>query len=598
MRSAGCAAGGSSLYDRIISVENLFAAFYEFRKGKRHKEDVPEFEYGLEKNIFQLRRELKKFVYQPLSPKIFKVSEPKPRFIQAACVRDRIVHRALVRIINPIFDPAFIYDSYACRTRKGTLNAVKRLEDFWRKESRNYTRKIYLLKADIRKYFDSIDHVILLEIIKKRITCPKTLWLIKRILAAQPVNCRRIKVERDKGLPIGNLTSQLFANIYLHEFDEFVKHGLKMKFYIRYVDDFIIVSKDRVYLVSLLESIENFLKQSLRLDLHPVKRKIFSSRSGVDFLGYFIRPYYKVIRFGNIRRFLGKVNRYKRTGRWREKKEQSLAAWMGYAGQCDSYNLLKNIRLQLAVLCLFCFMPGCSSYNIKPHPIRGNLSSQAALNLVFCPLNYRDKEIFLEDTRALIDGLKRVKPFDEFIQRIGFYYVIPSRKEEKLIFNEEDGFPPLKVRRDFLSDISGHLKFGYKLIIIDASGWGSCAELSSPGKVSLIILGRGRYKNNNAFTKGFLHELGHSLGLRDEGLKSEAGRCPPGPPNCATSKEEAEKWWGDLTGSSRGVRYINGCCGNKDYIRPTIASLMNDSDKAEDFGPVNERFLRDGLRTL
>lgn len=344
MRLAGCAVDGLSLYERIISVENLFSAFYEFRQGKRHKEEVPEFEYDLEKNIFQLRRELRKFTYQPLAPKVFKVSEPKSRFIQAACVRDRIVHRAIVRIINPIFEPGFIYDSYACRINKGTLNAVRRLEKFWRKESKNYTQKIYFFKGDIRKYFDSIDHNVLLEIIKRRISCPRTIWLIKKILKRQPTNCKGIKVEQGKGLPISNLTSQLFANIYLNEFDEFLKHKLRARFYIRYVDDFIIVSKDRAYLATLIEPIENFLKEHLRLDLHPVKRKIFSSRSGFDFLGYFIKPYYKIIRFGNIKRFLRRINRYKKAGKWQEKKEQSLAAWVDYAGQGNSYNLLKNIR--------------------------------------------------------------------------------------------------------------------------------------------------------------------------------------------------------------------------------------------------------------
>jgi retron-type reverse transcriptase len=342
---AGCAVDGSSLYKRIISVENLFFAFYEFRKGKRQKEEVPEFEYDLEKNIFQLRRELKKFTYEPLTSKVFKISEPKPRFIQAARVRDRVVHRALVRQINPVFEPAFISDSYACRIDKGTLNAVKRLEKFWIKESKNYTRKIYFLKADIRKYFDSIDHKVLIAIIKKRIFCPKTIWLIKKILKNQQASCKGIKIEQGKGLPIGNLSSQLFANIYLNELDWFVKHNLRLKFYIRYVDDFIIVSKDRAYLVSLIEPIESFLKNHLKLDLHPVKRKIFSSRSGVDFLGYFIRPYYKIIRFGNIKRFLKRINRYKKTGNWQEKKEQSLAAWRGYAGQANSYNLLRRIRL-------------------------------------------------------------------------------------------------------------------------------------------------------------------------------------------------------------------------------------------------------------
>lgn len=343
MKSAGCLGAGSNIYGRIISFENLLASFYEFRRGKRYKEDVPEFEYNLERCLFQLIRELKKFVYKPLAPKVFRVYEPKPRFIQAACVRDRIVHHALVRVINPLFDPGFIYDSYACRKGKGTLNAVKRLEDFWRRESRNYSRKVYFLKADIRKYFDSIDHNVLLGIIRKKIDCPRTIWLIKKILKRQAVNCKGIKIEEGKGLPIGNLTSQLFANIYLNELDQFAKHKLKVKFYMRYVDDFIVVSENRQYLVSLIGPIEDFLRQDLKLDLHPIKRKIFSSRSGIDFLGYFIRRYYKTLRFGNVRRLLKKMDKYKQEGKWDQKKQCSMAAWIGYAGQADTYNLRVNL---------------------------------------------------------------------------------------------------------------------------------------------------------------------------------------------------------------------------------------------------------------
>src|SRR3989338_5531657 len=214
MRSAGCSAAGSSLYKRIISTENLFGAFYEFSRGKRYKEDVSGFEYDLEKNIFELRRQLRDFTYTPLFPKVFKVREPKSRLIQAACVRDRVVHHALARIINPLFDPGFIYDSYACRIGKGTLYAVKRLEDFWRMESANYSRKIYFLKADIRKYFDSIDHKILLGIIRNRVDCPRTIWLIKKTLGSNQGGVEGDNPRQDKGLPIGNLTSQLFSNIY------------------------------------------------------------------------------------------------------------------------------------------------------------------------------------------------------------------------------------------------------------------------------------------------------------------------------------------------------------------------------------------------
>ncbi len=247
------------------------------------------------------------------------------------------------------------------------------------------------------------------------------------------------------------------------------------------------------------------------------------------------------------------------------------------------------------VFCFLCFAFDCFAYDIEPYSEESALPSQGILNLVFCSLHYQEKEVFLKDIDALIAGLKRTKPFDEFIKDTGFYYVV-LLKEEEIIFKEVEDFPPLKVRQDFLNDTSAYLKSNYKLIIIDALGGVSTAELSSLGKMSLIILGRARYKDKDSFTRGFLHELGHSLGLRDEGLNSESARCLPGPPNCAVSIEEAKDWWGDLAGRVPRVHYVRGCCGNKSYIRPPIASLMNDPDKAEDFGPVNERYLREILR--
>ncbi len=254
-------------------------------------------------------------------------------------------------------------------------------------------------------------------------------------------------------------------------------------------------------------------------------------------------------------------------------------------------------RVLVLVFCFLCFAFDCFAYDIEPYSEESALPSQGILNLVFCSLYYRDGRVFLKDVDTLIARLKRTKPFNEFIKDTGFYYLILSKEEENLIFKEAEGFPPLKMRQDFLNDISTYLKSNYKLIIIDASGSVSTAELSSPDKMSLIVLGRARYKDSNSFARGFLHELGHSLGLRDEGLNSEAALCLPGPPNCAATKEEAQKWWGDLVGKVARVNYIRGCCGNKDYIRPVIASLMNDADKAEDFGPVNERFLRAQFQT-
>ena len=216
--------------------------------------------------------------------------------------------------------------------------------------------------------------------------------------------------------------------------------------------------------------------------------------------------------------------------------------------------------------------------------------------LVFVGLNYRGVD-YLKDIDTLIQKLKETQPFDEFVGNIGFYYINLSQEEENLFFKNTRGFPPLNVRSDFLGDILVKLKSGYKLVIVDAQGSVSCAELSSKGKMSLIVLGKKRYKDEDSFAKGFLHELGHSLGLRDECVDCEK-LCPSGPPNCAATKEEAQEWWGDLVGRVSRVNYISGCCGDKRFIRPTIASLMNDPDKAEDFGPVNEQYLRNILEAL
>lgn len=248
--------------------------------------------------------------------------------------------------------------------------------------------------------------------------------------------------------------------------------------------------------------------------------------------------------------------------------------------------------------CLFlCFTCSCFAYDIEPYSKQASEQSERLFNLVFCPLNYRNKEDLSRDMNVLIQRLNKTRPFDEFAGRIRFSYIALSREEENMIFKRTQGFPPLKVRQDFLDSILTYLKSNYKLIILDASGGVSCAELSSIDKMSLVILGRRRYKNKSSFAKGFLHELGHSLGLRDECV--DCGElCPPGPPNCATTEEEAKNWWGDLVGNASRVHYIRGCCGNTDYIRPTIASLMNDPDKAGDFGPVNERYLRKILEGL
>lgn len=250
------------------------------------------------------------------------------------------------------------------------------------------------------------------------------------------------------------------------------------------------------------------------------------------------------------------------------------------------------------LLCFFIFSSPCFAYRIEPCLGR-SARDKNKLNLVFSPLNYPGNRSFSKDIDILLQRLKQTPPFAEFMDRISVWRIKLSQSEEKTFFKPAQGIPPFWVRQDFIDGISNYLKSNYKLIIIDALGSVSCAELSTPDKISLVILGKNRYTNSQSFAKGFLHELGHSLGLRDECFDC-AQLCAPGGPNCAANQKEAEKLWGDLVVGdlSTRVNYINGCCGNKDYIRPTIASLMNDPDKAEDFGPVNERYLSEVLKQI
>ena len=234
-----------NLYPEIYSLKNLFFAWKEARKGKTKRNYIIEFEKNLGVNLRALHYELKFQIYKPKPLKTFILRDPKTRKISKSDFRDRIVHHALIRVIEPIFDKSFICDSCANRKGKGTLYALKKFEKFRRKITSNYTSFGYCLKADIRHYFQEVDHEILLNIIKRRIKDEKMTWLIGIILENNvPDN------PKGKGMPLGNLTSQFFANVYLNELDYFVKHELKAKYYIRYVDDFVILHSSREKLLS------------------------------------------------------------------------------------------------------------------------------------------------------------------------------------------------------------------------------------------------------------------------------------------------------------------------------------------------------------
>ncbi len=268
--------------------------------------------------------------------------DPKTRKISKSAFRDRIIHHALIKIIEPIFDKTFIYDSCANRVRKGTLFAVKRFDLFKRKVTCNLRKEAFCLKADIKHYFQEVNHEILIELIKRKVLDEKVIWLVERILNNLPIG--QIGGAKPKrGMPLGNLTSQFFANVYLNELDYFVKHKLKAKYYIRYVDDFVILHNSKEQLEKWKSEINRFLKEELKLELHTQKSKIISISRGIDFVGFRNFWHYRLLRRRNIRKMNFKVDEYKQDKMPKEKLLESFQGWNAYARWANSYKLRKEV---------------------------------------------------------------------------------------------------------------------------------------------------------------------------------------------------------------------------------------------------------------
>lgn len=259
------------------------------------------FAFNLEANIFDLHQDLLEKRWRPDPYQAFYVRDPKLRHIHKASVRDRVLYHAVFRVLYPIFDPLFIHDSYSCRQGKGTHAGVRQLERYLRKASDNYRRPLYALKCDVKKFFDSISHARLLGLIQKRVDDLETIALVRQIIWS-------FQKTPGFGLPLGNVTSQLFANIYLNELDQFVKHRLKISYYLRYCDDFIILNDMPSTLAALVPVVRSFLLDSLQLILHPKKISLRKVSTGVDFLGYVVLPNYRVVRASTRRRMFRKLS--------------------------------------------------------------------------------------------------------------------------------------------------------------------------------------------------------------------------------------------------------------------------------------------------
>ncbi len=338
------------LFEKLISMENLENAYWNARKGKSNNLAICEFEKHWQLYLVTLHAELKNKTYQPKPLKTFVLRDPKTRTICVSNFRDRIVHHALVNVLQPIFESRFIHDSYASRKGKGTLPALKRFDTFLRKVTQNGklvpgARNAnavcgYALKADIKHYFDTVDHAVLLNSISKRIKDYGVLWLVKIILEHYNSGIP------GKGMPLGNWTSQFFANVYLNELDQYVKHKLKAKYYIRYVDDFVILNKSKTTLQEHLAQIRKFLA-TLEIELHPTKCAIMPLSQGVGLLGFKVFYTHKRIRRRNIlkiyRRISELLDNYKMKTINCQDVLDVLQGWNAYAMHANTYHLRQRI---------------------------------------------------------------------------------------------------------------------------------------------------------------------------------------------------------------------------------------------------------------
>ena len=339
------------LYENICHPLNLWAAYKQAARGKRYQPAAAAFEYDLEKNLIELENELRDESYMPGGYHNFLIQRPKRRLISAAPFRDRVAHHALINVIEPLFERQFIFDSYANRRGKGTHAALDRCTYFMR-------RHRYVMHLDVRQFFPSIDHEILLSILSRTIADEKTMSLIRKIVASgENVQAEEYSmtyfpgddlfaVQRPRGLPIGNLTSQHWANVYLNELDQYAKRVLKCCAYIRYVDDILLFSEEKTALHAWLEQVVGFL-QKLRLRLHENSAQPEQTKDGIPFLGFFVFPDHRRLKRSNgiafQRRFRKLISQYSNGEISFRDMSQRVQSWANHASYGDTWGLRTKI---------------------------------------------------------------------------------------------------------------------------------------------------------------------------------------------------------------------------------------------------------------
>lgn len=281
-----------------LSLSNIWESWYQFRKGKRKTKELDNFQYFLEKNLRKLHSEFNSGAYRHGGYRKFIVNDNKRREVAVASVKDRIIHRLVYKYLVKIYDKTFIFDAWSCRKKKGLVGAIERAQTFLSKYPGGF-----IWRSDIKKFFDNVDHKILMDILCFRIVDPKAVYLLAKIIGSYSVPAKK-----EKGVPIGNLTSQIFANIYLNEFDRFIKHSIKPLAYLRYGDDFIIIEIDLNRLHQIKGKSTKFLKEKLRLEINAKSDIIVRAKQGIRFLGVEIFPKGRRLNDRNWRRAESRLN--------------------------------------------------------------------------------------------------------------------------------------------------------------------------------------------------------------------------------------------------------------------------------------------------
>lgn len=312
-------------YDELFNLDNVFIAWRKFRRGKTSKADIMDFELHLEDNLFDLYEDLHENTYKHSAYKHFQIFDNKKRDIYKAKVRDRVVHQIVYDYLLSIFEAQFISDSYASRINKGQYKAIHAFRYFIKLVT-GKNNKCFVLTCDVRKYFDSIDQGALLDLIREKVICDKTFEIIKDIVLSFQSTSRK-----DKGIPLGNITSQIFANIYLNILDQYVKKELKCRFYVRYNDDFVIVSDDDKKLKEMRYKIIIFVKERLFLEIPFEKTSIRKIEWGIDFLGFTILPKSILLRNKTKNKIYSNIS------------DKNIDSYFSILKHCDSYNLSRKI---------------------------------------------------------------------------------------------------------------------------------------------------------------------------------------------------------------------------------------------------------------